>query len=241
MTDKTLRSQNLVLVVDDEPDLVELVSYNLELAGYRVISADNGFDAIRLVASQSPSIVVLDVMMPEISGTEVARRLRANPKTRDVPIVMLTARATESDQVAGLATGADDYVVKPFSMRVLLARIEAALRRAPGAAGPSALRCGDVMLDLDRHEARVGDALVSLTPTEFRLLAALIQADGRVLHRDELITRGMGPGVAVTDRAIDVHIAAVRRKLGPAGDLVQTVRGVGYRITTPAGGVEAAA
>lgn len=241
MSTKGLLNQPVALVVDDEPDLVELVSYNLEQAGFRVVAASNGFDAIRQASLHNPNIIILDVMMPEITGTEVARRLRSNPKTSAIPIIMLTARATDGDQIAGLSAGADDYVLKPFSMRVLLARVDAAIRRAPDSRTPTALSVGPISLDLDRHEARVGGALVALTPTEFRLLAALIQAGGKVLHRDELINKGMGPGVAVTDRAIDVHIAAVRRKLGAAGDMVQTVRGVGYRIMLGAGEAETAA
>lgn len=223
-----------ILVVDDEPDLVELVSYNLSQQGYEVFHESNGFDAIRVASQHVPDLIVLDVMMPEIPGTEVARRLRANPTTAGIPILMLTARASEGDQLAGLSVGADDYVVKPFSMRVLLARVEALLRRAPKQATAQRLAVGGVLLDLGTHEVLVDGEAQSFTPTEFRLLAALLNASGRVLDRDELIEKGMGPGVAVTDRAIDVHIAAVRRKLGKHSAMVQTVRGVGYRIVKDA-------
>lgn len=226
--------QRRVLVVDDEPDLVELVSYNLSQQGYEVLHESNGFDAIRAASQQVPDLIILDVMMPEIPGTEVARRLRANPSTAGIPILMLTARASEGDQLAGLSVGADDYVVKPFSMRVLLARVEALLRRAPKQDGPQRLIVGGLLLDLGTHEVLVDGEAQSFTPTEFRLLAALLSASGRVLDRDELIEKGMGPGVAVTDRAIDVHIAAVRRKLGKHSAMVQTVRGVGYRIVKDA-------
>lgn len=231
MTIKNLQSAPLALIVDDEPDLVTLVSYNLESAGFRVITASNGHDAVRVATSQKPNIIILDVMMPETPGTEVARRLRADPRTAGIPIIMLTARAAETDQLAGLALGADDYMTKPFSMRVLLARVDALLRRVGPTDTPSLLTLGPIAVDLDTHEARVDGATMTLTPTEFRLLAALLQARGKALDRDELISRGMGPGVAVTDRAIDVHIAAVRKKLGRHADIVQTVRGVGYRAS----------
>ena len=230
MSNKDLRSRRRILLVDDEPDLVDLVSYNLIQAGFDVTHRANGFDAIRAASEHSPDLIILDVMMPEIPGTEVARRLRANPHTAGIPILMLTARAGEADQLAGLAVGADDYVVKPFSMRVLLARVEALLRRAPKIDTPSRLTLAGVSLDLETHEVEVDNEKQSFTPTEFRLLAALLAAQGKVLDREELIAKGMGPGVAVTDRAIDVHIAAVRRKLGRYSNMVHTVRGVGYRL-----------
>ncbi len=229
-----MRETPRVLVVDDEPDLVELLSYNLRQAGYEAIGARNGLEALQAAARHNPHLIVLDIMMPELSGIEVARRLRADPRMARTPIIMLTARAGEQDQVAGLSTGADDYVTKPFSPKVLLARIEAVLRRAADTGAPSRLTLGPVVMDLDTHEVAVDDKPVTLTPTEFRLLAALIQARGRVLSRDQMIARGMGPGITVTGRAIDVHIAAVRRKLGPHEGIVQTVRGVGYRaVATP--------
>lgn len=229
-----MREAPRVLVVDDESDLVELLSYNLRQAGYEPIGARNGLEALQAAARFRPHLVVLDVMMPEMSGVEVARRLRSDPKLVKTPIIMLTARASEQDQVAGLSAGADDYVAKPFSPKVLLARIEAVLRRAADQSAPAKLTLGPVVMDLDTHEVAVEGQPVTLTPTEFRLLAALIQARGRVLTRDQMIARGMGPGITVTGRAIDVHIAAVRRKLGAHEGLVQTVRGVGYRAVATA-------
>ncbi len=220
-----------VLVVDDEPDLVDLVSMNLTTAGYDVIHATDGLEGLHAARAEQPDLVILDVMMPEMSGVEVARRLRADPRTASTPVLMLTARASEGDQVSGLAAGADDYITKPFSMRVLLARVEAALRRAPQRPSLSLLRLGSVEVNLETHEAFTNGERASLTPTEFRLLAALLDAGGRVLNRDSLIEKGMGPGVAVTDRAIDVHVAALRKKLGANSWLIRTVRGVGYRAT----------
>jgi len=224
-----MRENPRVLVVDDEADLVELLSYNLRQAGYEPVGARNGLEALQAAARHKPHLIVLDLMMPEMSGIEVARRLRSDPKLVKTPIIMLTARAGEQDQVAGLSVGADDYVTKPFSPKVLLARIEAVLRRASDSNSPVKLTIGPVVMDLDTHEVTVDERPVTLTPTEFRLLAALIQAKGRVLTRDQMIARGMGPGITVTGRAIDVHIAAVRRKLGEHENIVQTVRGVGYR------------
>lgn len=236
-----LENQPQILIADDEPDLVELVAINLKAAGYDPIPASNGLEALRLVRDLLPDLVILDVMMPELSGIEVARRIRADPRTQSVPVLMLTARTTENDQVSGLAAGADDYITKPFSMRVLLARVEAALRRAPRATADAALQLAGVEVRLDTHEAFTDGALIPLTPTEFRLLVALLQASGRVLNRDDLVAKGMGPGIAVTDRAVDVHVAALRKKLGPNAWIIRTVRGVGYRATADReGGVEGA-
>lgn len=228
-----MRASPLVLIVDDEPDLVELLSYNLQKAGYETMTASSGQEALRAITRLTPSIALLDVMMPEMTGTELARRLRTDPKTSRIPIIMLTAKATEHDQLTGLAMGADDYITKPFSMKVVLARIEAVLRRSGGPTTDTRLTMGPVSMDLDAHEVYVDGEQKPFTPTEFRLLAALIQAGGRVLSREQLITRGMGPGITVTGRAIDVHIAAVRRKLGAHENIVQTVRGVGYRAVEP--------
>jgi len=218
-----------ILVVDDERDLVELLTVNLEAAGYRTIAAHAGDEALAKATEHLPDLVILDLMMPGLPGTEVARRLRAAPRTARVPIIMLTARAAESDQVVGLSLGADDYITKPFSMKVLKARVEAILRRAAGKASNETLTLGALKLDLSAHEAFVSGEHIKLTPTEYRLLCALVEAGGRTLSRQQLVECAMGPGIAVTDRVIDVHIAAVRRKLGECADMIRTVRGVGYR------------
>ena len=183
-----------------------------------------------MAQQERPDLVILDLMLPELSGTEVASRIRTDPAAAHTPIIMLTAKAEELDQLVGLAVGADDYITKPFSMKVLLARVDAVLRRSAAAPPHEAgLRLEDLHLSLDTHEVVAAGSPVRLTLTEFRLLAALLQAGGRILNRHQLMTRAMGPGVTVTDRTIDVHMTALRKKLGPCGALIRTVRGVGYR------------
>ncbi|MEM9064575.1 MAG: response regulator transcription factor [Planctomycetota bacterium] len=236
MTTKTGRSQR-VLVVDDEADIAELLEINLARAGFEVATASDGRTGLARIKDWSPDLVVLDVMMPELSGTEVASRVRSDPATSSLPILMLTAKAEEVDEVVGLTVGADDYVTKPFSVKVLIARIESLLRRAAGPveSDGALLRVGPVSLDMETHDVSVDGDPVKLTLTEFRLLAALMEARGKVLSRQDLMSNAMGPGVTVTERTIDVHVTAIRKKLGPHSSLVQTVRGVGYRMAmTPA-------
>ena len=231
-----------VLVVDDEQDLVELISLNLGRNGYDVLAAGDGNTALDLARRKRPDLVLLDLMLPGLDGTEVARRLRSDPATVGIPIVMLTAKTEETDVVVGLTLGADDYVTKPFSPKVLVARVRAVLRRA-AVGGRSAaaeggepqsvaevLRAGPLTMDLDKHEVAVDNRPVRLTLTEFKLLRALVEARGRVMSRDRLMDKAMGTDVFVTDRAIDVHVTAIRKKLGGANWLVHTVRGVGYRL-----------
>jgi DNA-binding response OmpR family regulator len=242
------KGKRRVLVVDDEKDLVELITYNLGRNGFDVMTAYNGNDALELAQREVPDLVVLDLMLPGIDGTEVARRLRADARTAAVPIVMLTAKGEETDVVVGLTLGADDYVTKPFSMKILLARINTVLRRneqasgaaaAAGAAGEGGvLKAGPLAIDLSRHEVAVDGEPVRLTLTEFKLLSSLVAARGRVLTRDQLMDKAMGPDVFVTDRAIDVHVTAIRKKLGAASWLVHTVRGVGYRVQETPGEAE---
>ena len=229
------KSRRRVLVVDDEKDLVELITYNLGRNGFDVLTAYNGNDALEVAQRELPDLVVLDLMLPGLDGTEVARRLRADARTATVPIVMLTAKGEETDVVVGLTLGADDYVTKPFSMKILLARITTVLRRGEaaeaGASGEgSILRAGPLLIDPSKHEITVNGEPVRLTLTEFKLLSALVAARGRVLTRDQLMDKAMGTDVFVTDRAIDVHVTAIRKKLGAASWLVHTVRGVGYRL-----------
>ena len=229
-----------ILVVDDEADLVELIGLNLERNGYDVVVARDGPGALDRARKHRPDLVVLDLMLPGLDGTEVARRLRADAATAHVPIIMLTAKGEETDEVVGLAVGADDYMTKPFSMKVLVARVKAVLRRGtkPGGgaadgAGPDeagVLRVGPLAMDTQKHDTTVAGRPVKLTLTEFKLLRALVEARGRVLSRDRLMDKAMGADVFVTDRAIDVHVTAIRKKLGAAAWLVHTVRGVGYRL-----------
>lgn len=238
------RTKRRVLVVDDEKDLVDLISYNLTRAGYDVLTAYEGKDALELAQRETPDLIVLDLMLPGLDGTEVARRLKGDPRTAGIAIVMLTAKGEETDVVVGLTIGADDYVTKPFSMKILLARINTVLRRgAPAEAGTpgegvAVLRAGPLLIDMSKHEVTVEGEPVRLTLTEFRLLSALVSARGRVLTRDQLMDKAMGTDVFVTDRAIDVHVTAIRRKLGAANWLVYTVRGVGYRLLESPGDEE---
>lgn len=220
-----------ILIVDDERDLVDLLTINLQKAGYQTSAALNGRQALAALEVAHPDLILLDLMLPEISGIEVARRVRTDPATAGIPIVMLTAKGTEGDQLAGLTMGADDYIAKPFSMRVLLARVEAVLRRtAKPDAAPRTFSLSTIVLNTDTHQATVDGTPIKLTLTEFRLLCALIQASGRILSRSALMQRAMGPGVTVTERTIDVHVTSIRKKLGHHANKIKTVRGVGYRM-----------
>ncbi|MEL6499031.1 MAG: response regulator [Planctomycetota bacterium] len=226
-----MTDRKFILIIEDERDLAELLRYNLNVGGFEADVARDGREGLAMVKARRPDLVVLDVMLPVYDGLAVAKQLRDDDTTADVPIIMLTAKAEDSDQVVGLRAGADDYVTKPFSVPVLLARIEAVLRRSAGRERASTvLSLGAVDVDTERHEVLVSNASVRLTLTEFRLLATLIAAPGRVLTRQSLISRAIGPGITVTERTIDVHIAAIRRKLGDSGSMIKTVRGVGYRM-----------
>ncbi len=226
-----------VLIVDDERDLLDLLSFNLRRAGYDVRTAATGREALASIAARTPDLIVLDVMLPEMTGTAVAAQVRANPETAHIPIIMLTAKSQEADQVVGLSAGADDYVTKPFSFKVLAARIGALLRRtARPAEGQKELRLGALTMNTDTHEAFVDGAPAKFTLTEFRIMSALLQAGGRVLTRAALMSRAMGPGVTVTERTIDVHVTSIRKRLGEHANLLRTVRGVGYRVIDEADG-----
>jgi two-component system phosphate regulon response regulator PhoB len=225
-------SKKRIVMIEDERDMADLVSARLRREGYKVDVAHDGNEGFEMVRSNPPDLVLLDLMLPGMSGTEIAARLRDDPRTAGVPIIMLTARTEESDIVVGLKFGADDYVTKPFSLSVLAARIDAVLRRA-AAAGPSGkgvVRIGPLLIDQHRYAVEVNGEGVALTLTEFKLLSALVAAKGRVLNRNQLMDQAIGMDVIVTDRTIDVHVTALRRKLGKARDFIQTVRGVGYRF-----------
>ena len=233
-----------VLVVDDEKDIVDLIVYNLQRNGFEVVCAFNGNEAVDVARKEKPDLIVLDLMLPGIDGTEVARRLKADSLTNSIPIIMLTAKGEETDVVVGLTLGADDYVTKPFSMKILLARLNSVLRRTDPATGPGTsldggmIKTGPLTIDTLKHEVVLNGEVIKLTLTEFKLLTALVGARGRVLTRDQLMDKAMGTDVFVTDRAIDVHITAIRKKLGSASYLVHTVRGVGYRLQENADEVE---
>ena len=225
-------SRKRVIVVEDEADLAELVAMRLRREGYVVDVAHDGDEALGKIRSAAPDLVLLDIMLPGKSGTQVLRELRADPRTGAVPVVMLTARSADVDQVVGLALGADDYITKPFSMAVLAARVAAVLRRAATRAESDGrpIQVGQIVIEPQRHEVRVSGKPVALTPTEFRLLVAMAAARGRVLSRSQLIDQTLGPQTVVTDRTIDVHLTALRRKLGSCRRHIKTVRGAGYRL-----------
>jgi two-component system phosphate regulon response regulator PhoB len=220
-----------ILVVDDEPDLLELVRVNLRQAGYEVDTAEAGREALECLQRALPDLMVLDLMLPDLSGTEVCRRVRQDPELAQLPIIMLTARADEVDRVVGLELGADDYVTKPFSPRELTLRVRAVLRRrAPEAPPKKSLQHGALRIDPDRHRCFVEGDEVTLTAKEFDLLRALMERPGRVMTRDQLLDDVWGTDIAVTSRTIDTHLKRLREKLGKASDLIETVRGVGYRF-----------
>lgn len=224
-----------ILVVEDEADLAEMVRYNLEREGFACRWAADGVAAIEEVRRQRPDLVILDRMLPRKSGDEVANAILRDRETADVPIIMLTAKAEETDQLVGFAMGAVDYVTKPFSMKVLVARVRAALHKGKGAASDKdVLEAGPIVLNNERFEVTVSGEAVPVTATEFRILKTLMQGEGRVLDRTQLIDSVLGTTVAVTDRTIDVHIAGLRKKLGEnAAAWVQTIRGVGYTFRDP--------
>ncbi|RMH40603.1 MAG: phosphate regulon transcriptional regulatory protein PhoB [Alphaproteobacteria bacterium] len=221
-----------VMVVEDEPPQREVLRYNLEAAGYRVVMASSGDEAVILAAEEAPDVVILDWMLPGISGIEVCRQLRARREMADTPIIMLSARGEEADRVRGLDTGADDYVVKPYAVAELLARVKAQLRRARPSAVGQIIRHGDIELDAARHRVSRGGTEIHLGPTEFRLLALLIEHPGRVWTRDQLLDRVWGRDVYVDTRTVDVHVGRLRKALraGGGGDPIRTVRGAGYAL-----------
>ena len=221
-----------VLIIEDDKDIVELVRYNLEREGFRVLDAADGEQGLAAVIRQKPDLVLLDLMLPGVDGLEVCRRIRAHDELRSTPVVILTAKGEESDVVIGLELGADDYLAKPFSPRELVARLKAVLRRAIRAEEEgerSRIEIGEVVLDSSRYEVSVAEKLVPLTRAEFRLLWALVQRPGRVFPRDELVDKITAGESYIIDRNVDVHISSIRRKLGKAGDLIATVRGIGYK------------
>ena len=222
-----------ILIVDDEADLASLVEFNLKQAGLDTAVALTGEQALQLAARVKPDLVLLDLMLPDISGRDVCRRLRANPQTRDVPIVMLTARGEEADRVQGFEVGADDYVTKPFSPRELVLRVKAILRRSGAASTGERLALGPLELDLGSHRAYVAAEEVELTALEFKLLHHLISRPGRVQTREQLLSDVWGITSPLETRTVDTHVMRLREKLGVGRELVETVRGVGYRMADP--------
>lgn len=224
-------SKGTILVIDDEADLIELVRYNAEREGFDVIAATDGRAGLDVAKQHRPDLIVLDVMMPGMDGLEVCRELRRDSDTDRTPVIMLTARAAESDRVVGLELGADDYLTKPFSPRELVARVKAVLRRTQYQSEPTqAIRRGALVVDPARHEVTWEGRVISLTATEFRIVQFLASRAGRVLSRDEIIDAALGREAAIFDRTIDVHITAIRKKLGSGGEQIETVRGFGYKF-----------
>jgi two-component system phosphate regulon response regulator PhoB len=221
-----------ILVVDDEEDLLALVEYNLAKEGYRVTAVTTGEEALRAARGKQPDLVVLDLLLPNVDGLEVCRLLKNDPKTRHIPIVMLTAKAEESDQVAGLELGADDYITKPFSPRVLLARIKAVFRgkSAPAFDDTAPIKVRDLVIHPGRHEATLAGQPLALTFTEFRLVQFLAQRPGWAFTRTQIVDAVKGEDYPVTERSVDVQVAGLRKKLGDCGSYIETVRGVGYRF-----------
>lgn len=229
---KMMKMKPLVLVVEDEAALMTLLQYNLEKQGFRVLETADGEEAMMLIDEQQPDLVLLDWMLPQVSGIELCRRLRGRSETRNIPIIMLTARGEEADRVRGLDTGADDYITKPFSMTELLARIRAVLRRIRPALTEDIVTFGDIAVDRSAHRVRRGDRELHLGPTEFRLLDHLIQHPGRVFSREQLLDAVWGSDVYVEARTVDVHIGRLRKALNNPGeqDPIRTVRSAGYAL-----------
>jgi two-component system phosphate regulon response regulator PhoB len=221
-----------VLVVDDEADIVALVAYHLVKAGYRVSTASSGPDAIGAARQERPALVVLDLMLPGVSGYDVLEQLRNQPATRDIAVLLLTARREEQDRIRGLSLGADDYLTKPFSPQELVLRVGAILRRmSAGGSGPTdILNVGAITIDREEHRVSVGGHLVELTPTEYKLLLILAERRGRVQSRAHLLETVWEAAPDIQTRTVDMHVQRLRTKLGEAGDLIETVRGFGYRL-----------
>ncbi len=227
-----------LLVVDDEEDILELLRYNLERDGYSVVTALSGEEAVDRARADAPDLILLDLMLPGMNGLDVCRILSRDERTQSIPIIILTARAEEADIVAGLELGADDYISKPFSPRVVLARVKTVLRRGRRTSSDDSrvIQAGGIRIDVERHQVRVDTVDADLTATEFDVLLFLARHRGWVFTRDQIIDAVKGTDYPVTDRSVDVQIVGLRRKLGPAATMIETVRGVGYRMKDDSNG-----
>ena len=221
-----------ILVIEDERDIVETLEYNLKKEGYKVAKAYDGLAGLRMAEEKIPSLVLLDLMLPGIDGLEVCRRIKKNPKTAAIPVIMLTAKGSETDKVVGLELGADDYIVKPFSIKELIARIKTILRRyeKPAEKPKAIIKFKDLEIDTDKHEVKAVGKLVELTAKEFQLLYYLAENKERVFSRERLLDTVWGIDVAIETRTVDVHMRRLREKLGKAGHYLVTLRGVGYKF-----------
>lgn len=223
-----------ILVAEDEADVLALVSSNLKNAGFNVLQAEDGAKALEQARHALPALIILDLMLPVLSGLEVCKLLKGDPATKSIPIIMLTAKAEEIDRIVGLELGADDYITKPFSPRELVLRVKSVIRRVSSPAEPNeTLRVGEIRLDRVRYEVLVHGKPVEFTATEFNLLALLIERRGRVQSRDTLLNDVWGYESLIDTRTVDTHIRRVREKLGTAADCIETIRGFGYRIVDP--------
>jgi two-component system alkaline phosphatase synthesis response regulator PhoP len=226
-------TKGTILVIDDQKELADLVRRSLEQDGFDVILAPDGTSGLKIATAHRPDLVVLDLSMPDIDGLEVCQRLKRDPRQARIPILVLSARASADDRILGLELGADDYLVKPFVPRELVARVKALLRRSgDGRATSAVIRMGELAVDLDAHHATFGGKPVPLTAAEFRILAHLALHPGRAFSRDEIIEAALQSDAAVTERTVDAHMVGIRKALGDAGEYVQTVRSVGYRLLT---------
>ncbi len=229
-------SNERILVVDDEEPIRELLGYNLEKDGFRVSASASGEDALKSIKNDPPDLILLDLMLPGMSGLDVCRKLKASPDTADIPVIMITAKTEDADVVLGLELGAEDYVTKPFSTKVLLARVRAALRRRERKIAPAEgarLAIHGIVIDPERHEVFLDSRPVALSVTEFEILSHLVRNPGRVLSRTQIISAVKGESYPVTERSIDVQILSIRKKLGDRADVIETVRGIGYRMRDP--------
>ncbi len=227
-----------ILVVEDDEDIMELIAYNLEKERYAVLKCDTGEKALARAIRNPPDLILLDLMLPGMDGIEVCKRLKGDPKTRAIPVLMVTAKGEESDVVAGLEVGADDYLPKPFRPRELVARLRAVLRRAAAPVAPESsdeISIHGIVIHPGRRETRVGKRVVDLTYTEFQVLYALAQRPGWVFSRYQIVDAVRGENYPVTDRSVDVQIVGLRKKLGKAGAVIETVRGIGYRMKDRSG------
>src|SRR3989304_314202 len=218
-----------ILIVDDEADILTLLEYNLEKAGFKVISANDGPDAVEITKREKPDIIILDIMLPSMEGTEVCKILKSGDATRHIPIIMLTAKGEEVDRIVGFELGADDYITKPFSPRELILRVKAVLKRGQEQEA-KIINAGPITIDVERSLATADGKLLKLTAIEFKLLLELAKSDGKVLSRDTLLDRAWGTEVYITDRTVDTHIRRLREKLGKTSKYIETVRGFGYRF-----------
>lgn len=226
-------TSKLITLIEDEPDIQEIIAYNLKREGYQVSSALNGEAGLALIKQKKPDLILLDLMLPGMDGLEVCRQLRAVSETQNIPIIMVSAKGEESDVVLGLGLGADDYIAKPFSPKELIARVQAVLRRsqqAPQTSADANILRGDLLIEPGKHKVTMAGEEISLTASEFKLLSTLASKPGRVFTREQLINHSLGENVVVVDRNIDVHIRAIRKKLGEQNSFIETIRGIGYRF-----------